>query len=52
MLQVFKFVLRETLKALGHLHDAGIVHRDIKGQNILMTDSGQVRLADITFELI
>lgn len=43
---VFKFVLRETLKALGHLHDAGIVHRDIKGQNILMTDSGQVRLID------
>lgn len=43
---VFKFVIRETLKALEHLHNAGIVHRDIKGQNILMTDTGQVRLID------
>eukprot|EP00040_Diaphanoeca_grandis_P032970 m.200843 g.200843 ORF g.200843 m.200843 type:complete len:825 (-) comp32777_c0_seq1:194-2668(-) len=42
----FKFVLRETLKALIHLHGNGIVHRDIKGQNILMTDGGAVRLID------
>lgn len=43
---VMKYVLRETLKALEHLHKAGIVHRDIKGQNVLMTNGGQIRLID------
>lgn len=43
---IFAYVLHETLKAMQFLHKHGIVHRDIKGQNILMTNEGSVRLID------
>ncbi|XP_061595189.1 ribosomal protein S6 kinase-related protein [Cololabis saira] len=32
--------------ALGFLHDFGIIHRDVKMENILLTDHGHLRLAD------
>jgi tRNA A-37 threonylcarbamoyl transferase component Bud32 len=32
--------------ALAHLHERGIVHRDLKPQNVLVADSGTVKLAD------
>nr|XP_057942659.1 ribosomal protein S6 kinase-related protein isoform X2 [Doryrhamphus excisus] len=32
--------------ALGFLHDFGIIHRDVKMENILLTDDGHLRLAD------
>ncbi|XP_033996158.1 ribosomal protein S6 kinase-related protein [Trematomus bernacchii] len=32
--------------ALGFLHDFGIIHRDLKMENILLTDNGHIRLAD------
>ena len=32
--------------ALSGLHDAGIMHRDIKGENILISPSGHAALAD------
>jgi serine/threonine protein kinase len=37
---------RQTLEGLGRLHHAGIVHRDVKPGNLLLTDDGVVKIAD------
>ncbi|WFD30227.1 kinase that interacts with cdc31p [Malassezia sp. CBS 17886] len=39
-------IVRETLTALAHIHHAGIIHRDIKAANLLVTRTGQVMLCD------
>ncbi len=39
-------ILDQLLDAVGYAHAAGIVHRDIKPDNIFVTNQGQVKLAD------
>lgn len=38
---------RQALDALGYLHARKIVHRDVKPSNLLLDDSGDLRLADL-----
>jgi len=39
-------IIKQVLSAIGHAHEAGIIHRDIKPNNIMLNDKGNVKITD------
>jgi len=42
-------VCKETLRALQYIHSLHRIHRDIKSDNILLNDAGEVKIADFGY---
>lgn len=40
------YILREITNGIAYLHRQKVMHRDIKGQNVMLTHDGRVRLID------
>ena len=47
--KIIAYVLRKSLEGLLFLHQRGIVHRDIKSDNILLNSKGDIKLADFGY---
>jgi mitogen-activated protein kinase kinase kinase len=43
---IIRFFSHQALLGLRYLHEKGIIHGDIKGANLLLSDTGMVKLAD------
>lgn len=45
------YISREILRGLSYLHSNKVIHRDIKGQNVLLTDNAEVKLGKISISI-
>ncbi len=46
---VIAYIIREIFKGLDKIHKNNKMHRDLKSDNILVTKSGEVKIADFGF---
>jgi len=46
-----RYMVHEALQGLKYLHDKGIVHRDFKCANMLMTSKGDIKIGSFDFSI-
>ena len=51
-LPVIKNITKQIIVALMFCHSKGLMHRNLKPDNILVSDSGQVKICDFTLSRI
>ena len=47
-----KYTLYKTLQGLVHLHKLNIIHRNIKSNNILCNENGEIKISNFGYSVM